>query len=263
MPEQTGYNLRQSVRQQICALIEEQLQTGDRQMPAEVVLAQKLGVSRSTIREVLSVLAGEGWIIRRHGCGTYINPTLAQLKTPLTPMPYFWDIIAGCGKTPSIRFVDYTILEHPPQCTGHLQLPPGRDIARLKLAYCADGQICIVCYDYFDAGLINRETFTPMKQCSIFQMLYETSGCVVVWANTMLSASDTRRMPEAGRLMQVAPEDFKPLLLVKNICYDTKDQPILYSECLFDTDLVEFGYVQQYGTGRKRDTCEYPANPAL
>lgn len=247
------FNLRKSIRQQVCSLIEENLQSGSYQMPSELALAQELEVSRATIREVLSELAGEGWILRRHGNGTFINPTLMERKTPMMPMPYFLDIIAGYGKQPSIQFVNYTLIRNSPEAARRLRLPPEQEMVLLTLAYRADGEVCIVCHDYFDANLINAETFAPMKQCSIFQMLYETAGCVVVWANTLLSATDTLHVPQAGQLMRVAPGVSKPLLLVKNICYDTKDRPVLYSESFFDTDLIEFSYVQQYGAGRKID----------
>lgn len=252
------FNLRKSIRQQVCALIEEKIQSGSYQMPSELALAQELEVSRATIREVLSELAGEGWILRRHGNGTFINPTLTERKTPMMPMPYFLDIIAGYGKEPSIQFINYSLIRNSQEAAERLQLSPEQEIVRITLAYLADGEICIVCHDYFDAKLIDPETFAPMKQCSIFQRLYETAGCVVIWANTLLSATDTLRAPQVGQLMRVMPEDSKPLLLVKNICYDTKDHPVLYSESFFDTDLIEFSYVQQYGTGRKIDIPSQP-----
>ena len=252
------FNLRKSIRQQICTLIKEKLQRGSYQMPSELALAQELGVSRATIREVLSELAGEGWIFRRHGNGTFINPTLTKRQTPMMPMPYFLDIIAGYGKEPSIQFVNYSLIRDCKEAAEQLLLSPEQEIVRITFAYRADGEVCIICHDYFDARLIDPETFAPMKQCSIFQMLYEIAGCVVVWANTELSAVDTLRAPQVGQLMQVVSGDFKPLLLVSNTCYDTEDRPVFYSESFFDTDLIKFGYVQQYGTGRKMDVPSQP-----
>lgn len=58
-----------------------ELAAGSR-LPAERELAQKLGVSRPTIREALIVLEVEGFIDIRMGSGIYVNarkPTLADL----------------------------------------------------------------------------------------------------------------------------------------------------------------------------------------
>jgi DNA-binding LacI/PurR family transcriptional regulator len=48
-------------------------------LPTEASLAKRFGVSVNTLREALSVLAREGLIDRRHGCGTFIvSPRPAQ-----------------------------------------------------------------------------------------------------------------------------------------------------------------------------------------
>ncbi len=250
------FNLRKQIRQQICDLIEKQLKAGNYhyQIPTELELAETLQVSRATVREVLSEIAGEGWILRRHGQGTFINPTFSARKTPMTPMPYFLDIIEGYGRKASLRFIDYAVTQTAQQAAAQLQLNANKDLACMKLAYCADGAPRIVCYDYFDSERVNPETFAPMRQCSIFQMLYESAGCVVVWANTVLTSTHSGCFPEVSRLMEVPNGEIKPLLLVKNTCYDPKDHPVLYSESFFDTSLIEFSYVQQYGPGRGMDT---------
>ena len=42
-------------------------------LPAERILAQSLGVTRPTLREVLQRLSKEGWVIIRHGKPTQVN----------------------------------------------------------------------------------------------------------------------------------------------------------------------------------------------
>lgn len=74
--------LYRQVADQMRSLIERgELVAGSR-LPAERELAQKLGVSRPTIREALIVLEVEGFIDIRMGSGIYVNsrkPVLADL----------------------------------------------------------------------------------------------------------------------------------------------------------------------------------------
>ena len=42
-------------------------------LPSEPALAKRFGVSRTTIREVMSQLEAEGFIQRRQGSGTYVS----------------------------------------------------------------------------------------------------------------------------------------------------------------------------------------------
>ncbi len=46
------------------------------QLPAEVELADALGVSRNTVRDALNLLQQEGSIIRQHGVGTFVTEQL-------------------------------------------------------------------------------------------------------------------------------------------------------------------------------------------
>ena len=42
-------------------------------LPRESVLAEKMGISRTQLRDILASLEREGFITRRHGVGTIIN----------------------------------------------------------------------------------------------------------------------------------------------------------------------------------------------
>jgi GntR family transcriptional regulator len=43
-------------------------------LPSEAALSQRIGVSRATLREALSQLEQGGFIVRRHGIGTFVSP---------------------------------------------------------------------------------------------------------------------------------------------------------------------------------------------
>jgi len=54
-------------------------------MPSEEGLASQLGVSRVTIRDALAALEREGYVIRKHGKGTYANYRVIDIKNPSGP----------------------------------------------------------------------------------------------------------------------------------------------------------------------------------
>ena len=49
-------------------------------LPRENVLAEKLGISRTQLRDILASLEREGFITRRHGVGTIINRHVLNLS---------------------------------------------------------------------------------------------------------------------------------------------------------------------------------------
>ena len=67
----TGTRLQQ-VKEYLLHYIEQaHLQRND-QLPSESSMAEKLGVSRNTLREAYVSLENEGIIVRRHGIGTFV-----------------------------------------------------------------------------------------------------------------------------------------------------------------------------------------------
>ncbi len=52
-------------------------------LPSEAVLSQRLGISRATLREALSQLEQGGLIVRRHGIGTFLSPSLPLMEAGL------------------------------------------------------------------------------------------------------------------------------------------------------------------------------------
>lgn len=59
------------------AYIDENKFSDNQRLPSENALCRKLTVSRSTVRDALELLAGEGLIYKRQGSGTYINKAAA------------------------------------------------------------------------------------------------------------------------------------------------------------------------------------------
>ena len=51
----------------------------------ELTLAKEMGVSRTLIRDCLSALEREGFISRKHGVGTIVNPHILNATTRMEP----------------------------------------------------------------------------------------------------------------------------------------------------------------------------------
>ena len=71
--QETNKQEYKKVIEYICGLLQENiLKVGDR-LPAERVIAQKLSISRNSIREALSMLNGMGIVERSQGSGNYVS----------------------------------------------------------------------------------------------------------------------------------------------------------------------------------------------
>ncbi len=69
---------------------------GDR-LPSEIELAQRLGISRPTLREALRQLEEEGAIIRRHGVGTFVAIPQPVIEAGLEVLESIDRMAERCG----------------------------------------------------------------------------------------------------------------------------------------------------------------------
>ena len=59
----------------------EGIYAGRDRLPPEIELAKQLGISRTLVRDCLSILEREGFINRKHGVGTIINKHVLNVAT--------------------------------------------------------------------------------------------------------------------------------------------------------------------------------------
>ena len=69
-------------------------------LPSEMELAEKYGVSRSVIRDVMSNLEREGYVERGRGVGTVVNRDIVKLNNRLDLKFEYNDLILGAGAQP-------------------------------------------------------------------------------------------------------------------------------------------------------------------
>src|SRR3990167_2040435 len=71
-------------------------------MPADSELVAQSGLSRVTVRQGLSILVREGWLVRKQGLGTFVRHPIDQ---ELTSVRTITEVLLSKGITPEIEVV--------------------------------------------------------------------------------------------------------------------------------------------------------------
>jgi GntR family transcriptional regulator len=123
----------------------------ERLLPSEAVLAERLSVSRSTIREALSKLEDEGIVIRRHGVGTFVSPMAEDhrgaLKGWFSETPNFIDVISNSGYEPDCKLLN---LEISPagEVSKHLDINQDSQVVYYERLFLASSEPVILCKNF-------------------------------------------------------------------------------------------------------------------
>jgi GntR family transcriptional regulator len=114
-------------------------------LPGEAALASLLSVSRATVRDALTHLERDGFVIRRHGVGTFVAPQRAQLGTVLNEIKPIPDVIAASGYTPGIGSLEVRKVLPDPEVSEGLRLSPSNDepVSAVSILFLADDQPAI------------------------------------------------------------------------------------------------------------------------
>jgi GntR family transcriptional regulator len=118
-------------------IISGEWQPGDL-IPPESELVERYQVSRTTVRQVLDLLANEGLIYREQGRGTFVaHPTVEHT---LVRIVNFTEDMRVRGCEPSSKVLFSGLVPAPQDIAERLGIEPGEELARLERLRLADGE---------------------------------------------------------------------------------------------------------------------------
>ncbi len=195
-------------------------------LPPEVDLAKQLGISRTMVRDCLSILEREGFINRKHGVGTVINRHVLRVTTRMDMEKEFLDMVRDAGYEPGTAWCKCELMPANTRVAARLAIAPGDDVYRVSRVVTADGKPAIYCLDYIGAHLVRYEHKPEtLLARPIFDFLEEACEVKVTMDVTEVSAkvADTRLSEILGVPVGA------PILYMDEVDYDLLGTPVLYS----------------------------------
>jgi GntR family transcriptional regulator len=162
-------------RDRVLDLIE-QLDVGDA-IPSERQLCSDLGVSRLTVRAALDELVREGYVVRRHGAGTFVSePKIAQELT----MTSFTDDMRRRGMRPASRTLELRVTPAGARLGRLLHVSPSEPIMVARRLRLADEETMAIETLHARASLVPGLTAEDLDRHSFYELLRERYGVEVV-----------------------------------------------------------------------------------
>jgi GntR family transcriptional regulator len=121
------------------------------QIPSERELCEKHNLSRTTVRQGISLAISEGLLYRIQGKGTFVAE--AKIDQGLVRLTGFEETVLGRGLTPSMKVLEAQLMTADVQITSILGLTLGSDIASFKLLGIANSTPLVIFHYYLPADL--------------------------------------------------------------------------------------------------------------
>lgn len=196
-------------------------------LPKEVELANRLGVSRNTIRQATNKLEYEGLLARKKGVGTKVNRP--QLSTSLQDWQSFTKEMSKRGIVTDNLLLSLTKVKADEKLAGFFNIPLHTPVCKLSKLKGVDGEP-IVYFESFFHPRINITDSDDLNQ-PLYQLLSEKFDIIVVRSSEHISALTAGSI---ARKLGVDPNS--PVLFRERFVYDPGDRPIEYNVGYYRSD---------------------------
>ncbi len=165
---------QEDARRRVLELIEER-RVGDA-IPSERRLSAEYGMSRLTVRAALDELVREGYLVRRHGSGTFVGePKIAQQLT----LTSFSEDMRRRGMVPGSRMIELRTVHAGASLGRALHVSPDARVVCIRRVRLADDETMAIETLHVPAALVPGLTRTELENASFYELLAQRYGVVV------------------------------------------------------------------------------------
>jgi GntR family transcriptional regulator len=190
-------------------------------LPKETELANRLGVSRNTIRQATNKLEYEGLLIRKKGVGTKVAPQ-KKLATQLSNWYSFTKEMQGRGiQVINLSLKIETVLATE-KAAFFFNIKPKTPLIKLaKLKGAGENPIV-----YFESYFHPRIKLSIKDNLNkpLYELLEEKFGIIAERSSEQISAKTAGKFAEKLKVTKEAP-----ILFRERFVYDVGDRPIEYN----------------------------------
>jgi GntR family transcriptional regulator len=197
----------------------------------EVELAERLGLSRPTVRAAFLYLANKGMVVRKRGAGTLVAKERIDRDVELSSL---YDDLAAAGRAPKTQVTRNEIGHATEQVARALQLPERALVICLERIRLADGEPIALMHNYLPSALIHLPT-DMLAEHGLYELL-RASGIRPASATQRMSAKNASAT-EARILNETRGA---ALLTMERIAYDETDRPVEFGQHLYRASRYAF-----------------------
>ena len=223
--------IRDMVEHRIHKLISSGKLGGDGRLPTERDLAMQLGVSRTTVRQVLDRLEHDGAVHRRRGRsgGTFVSRPRVDIDfSYLAGIPAY---LRAQGLRPGAHVVSARMVPADETVAAALQLSTGTlvyEVVRIRLA----DEVRISLENARIPVSLAPDLLSQPLDDSIYDLLTDRYGVMCIKAIERMIAVLADR--EQSELLGIKVGD--PLMAIERVAFDLDEKPVEYSTDLFVGD---------------------------
>lgn len=206
-----------------------------KKLPRETILSERLGISRTQLRDVLAGLEQEGYVTRRLGVGTMINHHVLNVKSRMDIEAEILDIIRNNGYKAEIFFQNAEEMYAKGILVEKLKIEEGTPVLSVSKVCTADGIPALYFQDFLDKRIIQKEFCKEDLKEPIFKFLREKCNTEAYMDLTQIQAVAADE--EIAEILDIPKGT--PVLNMEEVDYNIEGNIVFYSRQFFKDGMFE------------------------
>ena len=199
-------------------------------LPTESALAQEYRVSRVTVRQALSSLEKDGFIVRQRGKGTFVSQNRKSVE-PAHFTGSMEDLISMGLKT-STKIIDFSLTRVAKKITDCLGHPDETEVVRIEKIRLVQGSPFSYVINYLPAAIGQKVQPEAVLKKPVLKILEDDLHIELAEAAQRLGADVADSY--VASLLGVRVGD--PLLKIERTVFDSSHRPVEYVSVSYRAD---------------------------
>jgi DNA-binding GntR family transcriptional regulator len=220
---------------QVASRLQEQIEEGvlpvGGRLENEIELADRLGVSRPTMRKAIGYLVERGMLVRRRGVGTQVVHPKVRRPVELTSL---YDDLAKTGRGPRTEVRSLEVGPASDAIVEALGLPPGSEVSTIeRIRYAGDEPLAIM-HNAVPVDVV-RLTVEDLERRGLYELL-RAAGHMPRIANQVVGAKAASTVE--ARLLGDARG--APMLTMTRTAWDESGRGVEYGSHVYRANRYSF-----------------------
>jgi DNA-binding GntR family transcriptional regulator len=220
---------------QVAKQLEEMIESGE--MPVggrlanEVELADRLGVSRPTMRRAIQYLVERGMLVRKRGVGTQIVHPKVRRPVELSSL---YDDLVKSGQSPVTEVLDFSVGPATKRMAEQYGVPEGLEVTWFERLRYTGGEPLALMHNAVPTAILSLER-ADLEQRGLYELL-RGAGHVPRMATQIVGA----RAANAAEARVLGESRGAPLLTMSRTAWDERGEAVEYGAHVYRASRYSF-----------------------
>jgi DNA-binding GntR family transcriptional regulator len=197
----------------------------------EIELADRLGVSRPTMRRAIGYLVERGMLVRKRGVGTQVVHPKVRRPVELSSL---YDDLAKAGKAPRTEVTLLEIRRAPDAVAEALGIPFGTEVSWLERVRWSDGEPLAIMHNAVPVDVLTPRR-AELEQRGLYELL-RAAGYVPRMANQVVGAKSAT----SAEAKLLGEPKGAPLLTMTRTAWDESGRGVEYGAHVYRASRYSF-----------------------